>query len=271
MRKAILLALAYFLMQFCGALIAGPCTMLYLYLTEGSFERAGTATLAPAMLLSFVFMLLFLRSQRYLDGDKLLYRPQTAPYLCWSLLAGISLIYLTDFLIEQIGTLPDWNKDMFADMMSSWLGALCISVLGPVLEELLFRGAVTKELLRRYSPAKAIVISGLIFGLVHINPVQVVSASLSGFFFAWLYYRTRSVVPGILIHIVNNSLSTWLTLTYPEMESTAELIPAPMSWILLALSVLLLCLSLKMLLRYPLPSCPDTITSCKTSETPIES
>ena len=36
-----------------------------------------------------------------------------------------------------------------------------------VLEELLFRGAITKELLRRYSPAKAILFSGLIFGIFH--------------------------------------------------------------------------------------------------------
>ena len=50
----------------------------------------------------------------------------------------------------------------FDILQSGWLGILCISVLGPVLEELLFRGAITKELLRRYSPAKAILFSGLI-------------------------------------------------------------------------------------------------------------
>ena len=94
---------------------------------------------------------------------------------------------------------------------SGWLGILCISVLGPVLEELLFRGAITKELLRRYSPAKAILFSGLIFGIFHPNPVQIIGACLIGFLLAWLYYKTRSLMACILIHIMNNGLSVYLS------------------------------------------------------------
>ena len=58
--------------------------------------------------------------------------------------------------MSELTFLPNLLDQTFDILQSGWLGILCISVLGPVLEELLFRGAITKELLRRYSPAKAI-------------------------------------------------------------------------------------------------------------------
>ena len=97
--------------------------------------------------------------------------------------------------------LPNLLDQTFDILQSGWLGILCISVLGPVLEELLFRGAITKELLRRYSPAKAILFSGLIFGIFHLNPVQIIGACLIGFLLAWLYYKTDKPLFMICIRI----------------------------------------------------------------------
>ena len=45
------------------------------------------------------------------------------------------------------------------------LGILAIAIIGPVLVELLFRGAITKALLQQYSPTKAILLSALLFGV----------------------------------------------------------------------------------------------------------
>ena len=60
--------------------------------------------------------------------------------------------------------------------------------------------------------------------MIHLNPAQIVSASLMGFLLAWIYWRTRSLIPCILIHVLNNSLSVYLSLNYPEVETTAELL-----------------------------------------------
>ena len=98
-----------------------------------------------------------------------------------------------------------------------------VFMLGPILEELLFRGAVTKVLLKKYNPLTAILISGLIFGIFHMNPAQVVGATLIGFILAWIYYKTHSLIPCILIHIMNNSLSVYLALKFPDVEYSSEL------------------------------------------------
>lgn len=170
---------------------------------------------------------------------------------------GISVIFMIDFLMSYLTFLPDWLDDTFDVLQSGWLGIVCVGILGPVLEELLFRGAITKVLLEEYSPKKAILISGLVFGIFHINPVQVVGATLIGFLLAWIYYRTRSLVPCILIHILNNSLSVYLSRSFPDVEYTSELIGTPAYPICLVLAVLLFVLSWRMMNVYKLSDITD--------------
>ena len=100
----------------------------------------------------------------------------------------------------------------------------CNSIVGPVLEELLFRGAITKALLQQYNPTKAILISALLFGVFHINPAQILPAFLIGILLAWTYYKTVVVIPCIFMHILNNSLSVYLSIKYPEAENMDDLI-----------------------------------------------
>jgi len=252
MKTAIKLVLIYFLMQLIGALFAGPFCLLYTYFAYGTFDmdKAGQIAVAPTMLLGFVFMGLYLWRKNYLTGDKHLYSPVSVPYLAWSLLAGMTSICIIGLLMSELTFLPNLLDQTFDILQSGWLGILCISVLGPVLEELLFRGAITKELLRRYSPAKAILFSGLIFGIFHLNPVQIIGACLIGFLLAWLYYKTRSLMACILIHIMNNGLSVYLSLKHPEMEDVTHLLSNPYVLVWAVVFILLLLLSLKQLNKY---------------------
>lgn len=252
MIAAIKLVLVYFLMQIVGALFAGPFCLLYAYFVCGSFDmdKAREIAVAPTMLLGFVFMGLYLWRKNYLTGDKHLYSPVSIPYLAWSLLAGMASMYIIAVLMSELTFLPDLLDQTFDLLQSGWLGILCISVLGPILEELLFRGAITKELLRRYSPAKAILFSGLIFGIFHLNPAQIISACLIGFLLAWLYYKTRSLMACILIHIMNNGLSVYLSLKHPEIEDMTHLLRNPYAVVWVVVFMVLLLLSLKKLNNY---------------------
>ena len=120
------------------------------------------------------------------------------------------------------------------------------------MEELLFRGAVTKVLLKKYNPLTAILISGLIFGIFHMNPAQVVGATLIGFILAWIYYKTHSLIPCILIHIMNNSLSVYLALKFPDVEYSSELIGEKAYLTGLVITFLLFILSWRMMNSYKL-------------------
>lgn len=251
MKTAIKLVLLYFVLQLLGGLTASPLTMLYVYLVNGSLDstEAERLQLAPAMLLGFVYMLCYLRVAGYLKGWKEWLAPLSLPTMVWAFLGGVAVVTLSDILVSQLTFLPDILKESFSSLQDNWMGILSIALLGPVLEELLFRGAITKVLLAKYEPTTAILLSGLVFGVFHINPVQVVSAMLAGFFFAWLYYKTRNLLPCILIHIFNNTLSVYLAKVYPEVETTAELIGTTWTIVICVVSVVVLAMTVKLLNR----------------------
>ncbi len=78
-------------------------------------------------------------------------------------------------------------------------------ILAPVFEELLFRGIMLDGMLNRYSPIKAIIWSSIFFGVAHLNPWQFITAFSIGCFSGWVYYRSKSVLPCIVIHIAANA------------------------------------------------------------------
>jgi hypothetical protein len=77
---------------------------------------------------------------------------------------------------------------------------ILLVIAAPILEELIFRGVILDGLLKRYSPTKSILISSLLFGLVHLNPWKFVTGFVLGFFIGWVYNNTKSLTTSIIIH-----------------------------------------------------------------------
>ena len=87
-------------------------------------------------------------------------------------------------------------------------GALNACIFGPIMEEICFRGLILDGLLKtRCRPWLAILISALLFALLHGLGANFVTAMSFGILVGWLYWRTGSIIPGIIIHITNNSLT----------------------------------------------------------------
>lgn len=228
MKRAIVLVGVYFLMQLVSSILCMAALTGMDFVRHQTFNidvmSLSTAAIVPSLILGFVLMAAFLWRKGYLK-DARLWNITTFAFLGWSILLGMSLIFLIDILMSLLNV-PDFLETSFDVIESGWIGILAVAIIGPVLEEMLFRGAITKELLKQYEPLKAILISGLIFGIFHLNPAQIFPAMLIGFVLAWLYWRTGSLVPGILIHIVNNSLSCYLSITYPNTNDITELLGA---------------------------------------------
>lgn len=81
------------------------------------------------------------------------------------------------------------------------LGAITI---GPFFEEIIFRGIILRGLLTRYSARISILLSSLMFGLIHFRPEQIWGAILLGLFFGYIYLKTKSVGTVILLHSFAN-------------------------------------------------------------------
>jgi sodium transport system permease protein len=98
---------------------------------------------------------------------------------------------------------------------------LCQAVLPALFEEFFFRGYLLSALLRAGSPRSAIVGSALFFGAFHLlgrGLVQVesgVNATLLGLVLGWLCWRTGSLVPGMIVHVLHNSLLIGLVYLKP--------------------------------------------------------
>jgi membrane protease YdiL (CAAX protease family) len=117
--------------------------------------------------------------------------------------------------------MSDWIKQAFAEIadMDGILGFLTIAVAAPILEEFIFRGIVLDGLLKNTSPWKAILISSLLFGFVHLNPWQFIGATIIGFFMGWVYYKTHNLLYCMLIHFANNGFAFLLM----QFSSTEEM------------------------------------------------
>ena len=219
MKKSIILVLIFYLLQILGAGIIAGLNMLR---GNGDAESM-SLSVTIALLLTDIVMAAILLKMGYLS-DKRLWNPTSLPFLLTTFVAGISAIIVCDAISALADFLPNLLEDTFSSMESSWWGIFAIVVVGPVLEEMLFRGAITSELLKHYSPKPAIILSALMFGVFHINPAQILTATLMGLLLAWLFYRTRSLIPGILIHILNNGLSVLFSQTNPEAKSFADIL-----------------------------------------------
>jgi membrane protease YdiL (CAAX protease family) len=116
-------------------------------------------------------------------------------------------------MLQSVFPPPAWFAAMMDDLIggkkSLWGSILLASIVAPVTEEPMFRGLILRGFLARYSVGKAIVVSALLFALFHLNPWQFAAGAATGLLFAWCFAKTRSLVPCLFGHAVNNSLG-WI-------------------------------------------------------------
>jgi len=112
-------------------------------------------------------------------------------------------------VIKTLYPLSNFMEQEWVNMVRKnfLLGGVYIIIIGPVLEELLFRGVFLYGFLRRYSTTRAIFLSSLLFGLFHLIPVQVINSFLLGLLLAWWYIRIGSIRIAILGHVLNNLIA----------------------------------------------------------------
>ena len=93
------------------------------------------------------------------------------------------------------------------------VGLICYGIISPLAEELGFRGIVYNELKRSYRLPLAMLISALLFGLYHMNPVQGGYGFIMGLLLAYLYEYFGSFLWPVLVHMLANSLAYILSNT----------------------------------------------------------
>lgn len=172
-----------------------------------------------AMTASSIIVLVLFLFFRWAEVSRSYVRSRPWATLFWCALAAMGAIIPSSCLQELMPELPNIVEEEFDMILRDRWGYFAIGLLAPVCEELVFRGAVLRALLR-WTPRHwlAIAISALLFALIHANPIQMPHAFLVGLLLGWLYYRTDSIVPGIVYHWVNNSIAYVVYNFYPDPQ-----------------------------------------------------
>jgi uncharacterized protein len=103
-----------------------------------------------------------------------------------------------------------------------WSLILTVVVIAPVAEELYFRGFLLQGLWRSFGPRWAIGVSAVVFGLFHFSGARLqtvlpmVSATLIGVVFGYLFVRTRNLAVTVLAHALVNGVAVSLVLLLPQ-------------------------------------------------------
>ena len=133
------------------------------------------------------------------------------PVIGMSVLIAASQAFVLHSALSMFGTdflYQGEDLERRQQLFSGIAGALYCCVMGPIIEEIGFRGIFLGGLLKtRCRPWLAILISALLFALLHGLGANFVTALLFGILAGWLYWRTGSIIPGLIIHVTNNSLT----------------------------------------------------------------
>ena len=169
----------------------------------------------------------------------------------WSMALIVSAMALAcAFVIEPISMLlPEMSEVMKAAMEMLldgpvWIVLISVSVFAPFFEEWLCRGIILRGLLTKVKPAWAIVISALVFGLIHGNLWQAIPAFIIGVILGYVYYKTGSLKLTMLMHCVNNTLSVIVS-RIPGLEDVEFFAQIMSPWayviVIIAFAVVLAC------------------------------
>ncbi|MFB1023083.1 MAG: type II CAAX endopeptidase family protein [Vicingaceae bacterium] len=121
--------------------------------------------------------------------------------------------------------MPEMFQKIFRDLaeqLNDGYGLISIAIMAPFFEEFIFRGIMLDGLLKKKSTWTAILISAALFGLVHLNPWQFVTAMIIGTFAGWVYSRTKSLIYCIIIHFANNFTASIFMFLDPDSMAIDE-------------------------------------------------
>lgn len=180
------------------------------------WESSIGALIQFAVVLAIVLLIARGRSKREFFA---LRRPTS-----WGLAAAISLVVVVAILLiaqalspfadpeAEQGLIPTyWDPDRIAQFAAF---AFAVTIVGPIVEELMFRGAGF-SLLEPFGQWTAVIGSGVAFGLVHglLEGLPIITAF--GLGLAYLRSRTQSLYPCVLLHATFNAAGLALGLLTP--------------------------------------------------------
>ena len=199
--KIIKWPLIYFLFQFILIFL-----LAYNYISSGNDiklfnEFLNSKQIYLALILGIIFIPLLLKDYKKINFDKnnkINYFELVLIGVILSLIYNVFAYYF-NFLLKT--SLFDNNSNIIVTLISTGL-------IGPIIEELMFRGIIYNELKNKYSNMKAILITTAFFAIIHINVIQIIYTFALGFILIFVYEKYQNIKAPIILHMASNITTT---------------------------------------------------------------
>lgn len=217
MKKSIGNAIAYLLAFLLIQIAVTSLVQFFWQLARGNSDLTADMLVATVTIYSVVGIAVFILAKWYkVDKSYVRRRPYLSAF--WTIMAAIGFIIPSTWLQEQLPELPNIIDDTLAMITKHPAGFIAVGLIAPLAEEIVFRGAILKTLLKGFGPWVAIPVSALIFAIAHFNPAQMPHAFIVGLLLGWMYMRTGSIALGVVYHWVNNTIAFTLCYLMPDPD-----------------------------------------------------
>lgn len=189
---------------------ADPSFLIY-ELTEEAMNYACRMTVLSSLLTILAIGVIY-RIRRKPLTEEIRFKKTGYQPLLIAAVFGVALQVVINVTVSCLPWPAAWmeSMDIMSDMILSeslpWQ-ILAAVILGPVTEELIFRGMIHTRFRRVLPPFWAAFVSGIIFGLAHGTPIQFFYATSIGVILGLVMDRFDSIIPCILLHIVFNGVT----------------------------------------------------------------
>ena len=173
--------------------------LIYNTLGYGNLEYLVNNIIPYILLIFYILTIIYLYKKNYIKEPKV----PTKQYFPLILL-GIALATLLNMIIFLI--IPSSNQVT----IPAFLAIISSGIIGPIYEEILFRYLLYNRLKKKYSIKKSILITTIIFALIHISPIKIIYAFILGLILNIAYEKYHNIIATILIHISANTIVIFL-------------------------------------------------------------
>lgn len=197
--------LTYVLMQLSGII---PLLILGKDMTIETVAYWNLFSFTIALIIT-LFLLRKERNEKYLRGGE----PASVPNsIVWAI-CGVFLAFIMQSIAANIemyllGIKPgsENTQELIKIINMTPVFIIVTSILGPILEEVIFRKIIFGVLYNKYNFFVAALISSIVFALVHGEPEHLLLYASMGFTFAFLYVKTKRILVPIFAHVAMNTL-----------------------------------------------------------------
>lgn len=175
--------------------------------------------------------------------------------ILYSDLSYLQEIYLAPYLQPYYNEVKEYINNAYKNIMiiesntGIYQAIFVIAVIPAICEEFLFRGFLFRTLIQKLKPITVIIITSVFFALIHFNPIGLIPLLIISFYLGITAYYTKSILIPIILHFINNLISTIVTYTpsIEEIDKNPDQIPIGFIIISLIVSLILIIFTIRFL------------------------